>query len=224
MRSLAPAWSGRAATAELALWGQKCSLGPSVGSCSGHNLVGVSWLPWQPLLSALPTFSTHSDPRSQHSLLGDRQNGWREWRLWDVTLLEGVVVSFSRLIWAHGFGVFSLCSVGSVAIGSGSTLQKGCSVDKTTPLTAKEWERVGFHNLLGGQTPSDLKTSHQVSTNLKPAFSIWNWRNGLGNSRSKLWKPCEIEVALGFSRSFEGTVFLPLCCQMWCGEEDASPL
>lgn len=138
-------------TAELSLWGQRCSLGPSVGSCSGHNLVGVSWLPWQPLLSALPTFSTHSDPRSEHSPLGDRQDGWRLWRLWNVTLLEGVVVSFLRLIWAHGFGGFSLCSVGSVNIGSGSTLQKGCPVDKTTPLTAKEWERVGSTTFLEGR-------------------------------------------------------------------------
>lgn len=150
----------RAATAELMLWGQRCSLGPSVGPCSGHNLVSVSWLPQQPLLSALPTFSTHSDPRSEHSLLGDRQDGWREWRLWDGTLLEGVVVSFPQLIWAHGFGGFSLCSVGPVAFGSGSTSQKGCAVGKTTHLIAKEWERVGFHNPLGGQTPSDLKTSH----------------------------------------------------------------
>lgn len=43
------------------------------------------------------------------------------------------------------------------------------------------------------------------------------------NSRSKPWKSCEIEAALGFSRSLEGAVFLPLCHQMCCGEEDAAP-
>lgn len=69
--------------------------------------------------------------------------------------MEGVVVSFPRLIWAHGFGGFSLCSVGPVVIGSGSTWQKGCPVDKITPLTAKKWERVRFHNPLAGQTPSE---------------------------------------------------------------------